>query len=177
MTLAELARLRAEDGASSGSSSSSSAGGRQQAQAAAGAQQAAGEEAAQQQDTVQQEPLPPRFTDAELVRFAIMQGLLQAASPAEREARLREGASAAARTALWLERHLFSSDAELGRFAHLVRWEVRPAARAGRAVRAVCVLALCRRCCCIVMCYCILTWDDTRRQGAAEQDPRRSADA
>ena len=84
-----------------------------------------------QQPAAEPEPLPARFTDAELVRFAIMQGLLQAASPAEREAKLREGAAAAARTALWLERHPFSSDDELTRFAHLVRWEVRPCCARG----------------------------------------------
>ncbi|PRW60524.1 Sec14 cytosolic factor [Chlorella sorokiniana] len=135
MTLDELTRLRAEDSSSSSSDSSSSAAAtpvarRQQAQGRGGRQQApqqlqAGEEAQQQQ-------LPARLTDAELVRFAIMQGLLQAASPAERETKLREGAAAAARTALWLEQHPFSSDEELSRFAHLVRWEGPDAA--GRPV-------------------------------------------
>lgn len=69
-------------------------------------------------------PLPPRFTDAELMRFAMMHGLLRATTPAQRLAALREGAAAAARTARWLGEHPFSSEDELERFAHLVSWQV-----------------------------------------------------
>lgn len=69
-------------------------------------------------------PLPPRFTDAELMRFAMMHGLLRATTPAQRQAALQEGAAAAARTARWLGEHPFSTEAELQRFAHLVSWQV-----------------------------------------------------
>ena len=74
--------------------------------------------------------LPPRFTDAELMRFALMQGLRRARTPQQRAAALREGAAAAARTALWLQQHPFSTPTELQRYAHLARWDVR----GGRAV-------------------------------------------
>lgn len=84
-------------------------------------------------------PLLPRFTDAELMRFAIMHGLLRAGTAAERRQALREGAAAAARTAAWLRGHPFCSEEELQRFGHLVQWRVRrlaggmsPAARARR---------------------------------------------
>ena len=148
MVVAELARLRAEDSGSNGSSSAAAAPAKQHQQAARRGQQPPPQQSPPQQQQLEQAgqgQLPARFTDAELVRFAIMQGLLQAASPAEREAKLREGAAAAARTALWLERHPFSSDDELSRFAHLVRWEVRSCC----AVLAVLCMLLCRACCAV----------------------------
>jgi hypothetical protein len=73
-------------------------------------------------------PLPPRFTDAELMRFAVHNGYLRARSPAAREAALRKGAAAAAETARWLAAHAFATDAELARFARFVRWGAPDAA-------------------------------------------------
>ncbi|KAI3429848.1 hypothetical protein D9Q98_010160 [Chlorella vulgaris] len=73
--------------------------------------------------TASHQQLPPRFTDAELMRFCCMHGLLRAGSPAERQAALRDGAAAAARTAHWLRDHTFASEEELLRFAHLISWK------------------------------------------------------
>jgi hypothetical protein len=67
-------------------------------------------------------PLPPRISDAELMRFAVHQGYLRAASAAERERAVQGGGAAAADTARWLARHPFAGDEELLQHAHLVWW-------------------------------------------------------
>ena len=170
MVVAELARLRAGDSGSSGGSSSAAAAAKQRQQAARRGQPQQAPPLPPQPQQLEQAghgQLPPRFTDAELVRFAIMQGLLQAASPAEREAKLQEGAAAAARTALWLERHPFSSDDELSRFAHLVRWEVRVCC----AVLAILCLLRCA-CCAVLLCGACLLQRLHRRHPVA---PARSS--
>ena len=121
----------AEAGPAAGAALAGSSVGQEETAAAAEQQQqqAAGRQQQQQQQQQQvqeeQEALPPRFTDAELIRFAMMHGLLRATTPAQHRAALREGAAAAARTAVWLREHPFSSDAELARFAHLIGWQVR----------------------------------------------------
>jgi hypothetical protein len=68
-------------------------------------------------------PLPERFSDAELMRFAVHHGFLCAQSPAERERALGHAAAAAAETAVWLLHHTFASDAELQKYEHLVWWD------------------------------------------------------
>jgi hypothetical protein len=67
-------------------------------------------------------PLPPRITDAELLRFAFSHGLLRATTPDARRRALVGGAAAAARTAAWLRSEPFSNDADLERFSHLIHW-------------------------------------------------------
>jgi hypothetical protein len=88
--------------------------------------------------TASHQQLPPRFTDAELMRFCCMHGLLRAGSPAERQAALRDGAAAAARTAHWLRDHTFASEEELLRFAHLISWKVRGPCSPGPLACACC---------------------------------------
>lgn len=67
-------------------------------------------------------PLPKRFTDAELMRYAIHHGFLRAHDDSGRIRALHHAATAAAATAEWLGRYPFASDAQLERFSHLVWW-------------------------------------------------------
>ena len=66
--------------------------------------------------------LPPRFTDTELMRFAVLAGWTRARSDAEREAALRRAAEQVCRTAAWLAHHRFADEAELTRFRQLIYW-------------------------------------------------------
>ena len=82
-----------------------------------------------------------RFTDSELMRYAIHHGFLRARDDAGRQRALHHATLAAAETAEWLERYPFASDAILQKFSHLVWWtQAAPDARAvlhvniGRAV-------------------------------------------
>ena len=71
--------------------------------------------------------LPPRFDDAELLRYAGHHGYFAARrTPAQREAAVRGGAAAAAATVAWLRRHAFASEAELDSYHHLISWEEAP---------------------------------------------------
>jgi hypothetical protein len=79
--------------------------------------------------------LPPPLDDAELMRYAIMYGLLTAHSAAERQAALTAGAAAAARTAAWYDSGPFVSEAELRRFEHLASWQVRSRTQRQSAVK------------------------------------------
>lgn len=67
--------------------------------------------------------LPPRFTDVELMRFAVLSGWTRARNDAEREASLHRAAEQICRTAAWLAHHHFASEAELARFRDLIFWD------------------------------------------------------
>jgi len=74
------------------------------------------------EEYVAQAPLPPRFTDAELMRHAIHHGFLRAKDAAGRSRALSYATSSVAHTVEWLRCHNFSTEEELERFEHLVWW-------------------------------------------------------
>ncbi len=72
-------------------------------------------------------PLPlPRFTDSELMRYAIHHGFLRARGDAARHRALHHAALAAAESAQWIVSYPFASDKELERFSHLIWWTISP---------------------------------------------------
>lgn len=73
-------------------------------------------------DKLGQEQLPERFSDAELMRYAVTKGYLRAESHKERQLAMHQGVAAAASTAAWLQSHPFASDDELAAYSHLLWW-------------------------------------------------------
>ncbi|KAL4531423.1 hypothetical protein Ndes2437A_g08753 [Nannochloris sp. 'desiccata'] len=72
-------------------------------------------------------PLPlPRFTDSELMRYAIHHGFLRAHGDAARQRALHHAALAAAETARWIINYPFASENQLQRFSHLIWWTQSP---------------------------------------------------
>eukprot|EP00887_Chlorella_sp_A99_P003874 scaffold11.g3874.t1 len=96
-------------------------------------------------DAASPAPLPARFTDAELMRFALLKGYARARGAGERAAALAAAAEQVAHTAAWLAHHSFASAEELARFGDLVWWEAAPDAE-GRPVLRIRLAAAVRRC-------------------------------
>lgn len=69
-------------------------------------------------------PLPhsSRFTDAEIMRYALHYGFLRARDASGRERALHQSAQAIVATVKWQSTYQFSSDEDLERFKHLVWW-------------------------------------------------------
>lgn len=74
------------------------------------------------EDLLGSSPLPPRFTDAELMRHAVHQGFLRTHDDASRARALSHAATSVAHTVEWLRRHEFASEDELQQYAHLLWW-------------------------------------------------------
>ena len=75
------------------------------------------------QQLLQCSPLPhSRFTDAEIMRYALHYGFLRARDASGRERALHQSAQAVAATAKWQSNYKFSSEEDLERFKHLVWW-------------------------------------------------------
>lgn len=72
-------------------------------------------------------PLPsPRFTDSELMRYAIHYGFLRAHGEAARQSALHHSGLAAAETAQWFTAYPFASEDQLQRFSRLIWWTSSP---------------------------------------------------
>lgn len=69
-------------------------------------------------------PLPSRFTDAELMRYAIHYGFLRSESLHAKDHAMHSAARAVIKTAEWLKNLEVASDEQLNRFAHLVWWTI-----------------------------------------------------
>ena len=79
------------------------------------------------------QPLPSsRFSDAELMRYAVHHGFLRARDRAAAMRALHHAAVAAAETADWLTRYNFASDEEFERFSELIWWTQASGPHAGR---------------------------------------------
>ncbi|KAK9809766.1 hypothetical protein WJX73_004329 [Symbiochloris irregularis] len=61
--------------------------------------------------------------DAELMRFAIAGGILQAHSPEEKAVAIEEAVVRLMATLAWLRKHRFMAASQLRRWHHLVRWQ------------------------------------------------------
>ena len=88
--------------------------------------------------------LPPRFTDLELLRYAILTGLPHARTEADRTAALQRAAIQVAHTAAWLEHHPFSTPEEMAGFGDLIFWDAPDAD--GRPVLHIRLAAAVRDC-------------------------------
>lgn len=67
--------------------------------------------------------LPSRFTDAELMRYAVHHGYLKARDDAHAEKALSHAADAVVSSVDWFRKYTFASEDELKRFSHLLWWE------------------------------------------------------